>query len=403
MKKFHSCLFICLVLFIFSTNIFCASTEFQDFKQERDIHSKSRKALVLWEWYVSNSIDSLNVLGVELLKSAKQNDSDFGISIANRILGCYDVRTGKIDRGIRLLTRSKNYFISRNDNELICESMNELGIAYFLKGDLETAKSFFRSSIKFGEESPVETNRFLAQINLAKAYAEQGRNSETIFLIQDYIKKAYSLKKWEAVSNGYSQLGDLALEKNQIRTARNYFEKQIKYAKKAKSSLYITRAMINQAILVYFEGNTNESFRLFQEVLTRRKNEKFAFNIYEAYFNLARFYYPDNLELSWKYIDSCFKITRANKLLKQEFEIYDWKYKHYKAKEYKGLVDSMKVVISDLEKRNERVRKKIEQQKVKHKNRLVNSQTWIYSVFGIIAFIFLIRYYIIRKSAVKLN
>jgi tetratricopeptide (TPR) repeat protein len=223
MKKFHSCLVFFVALYISSTNIFYASTEFQDFKREKDIHSKSQKALVLWERYVSNSIDSLNILGIELLRSAKQKESNLGIAIANRILGCYDVRTGKIERGIQLLTRSKNYFVSKNDNELICEAMNELGIAYFLNGDLETAKSFFQSSQKFGKESPVETNRFLAQINLAKVYAEQGKISEVKFLIKDYIKQASELKKWESVSNGYSLLGDIALEKNQIRTAKIYF------------------------------------------------------------------------------------------------------------------------------------------------------------------------------------
>ena len=251
--------------------------------------------------------------------------------------------------------------------------------------------------------NPVETNSFLAQINLAKVYAERGKISEAKFLIQDYINQSRALKKWEAVSNGYSQLGDLALLKNQIRTAKNYFEKQIDYAKKAKSALYITRAINNQAILAYYEGNINESLKLFQEVLIRRKNEKFAFNIYEAYFNLARFHYTDNLELSRKYIDSCFHITQKNELLKQELEIYDWRYKRYKDKENKRLVDSMKVVISNLEKRNESIRKKLEQQYVERKNRLVTSKTWIFSVFGIVIVILLIRYYIIRKSALKIN
>jgi len=398
MKKFHSCLVICVALFISSANIFYASTEFQDFKREKEIHSKSRIALILWERYVSNSIDSLNSLGIELLRSAKQKESNFGLAIANRILGCYDVRNGKIERGIRLLTKSKNYFVSTNDNELICESMNELGIAYFLKGDLETAKSFFRSSLIFGKESPLETNRFLAQINLAKVYAEQGKISEAKFLIKDYIQQASAQKKWESVSNGYSQLVDLALEKNQIRTAKNYIEKQITFAKKAKSSIYMTRAINNQAILAYYEGNINESYRLFQEVLMRRKNEKFAFNIYEAYFNLARFHYPDNLALSWKYIDSCFQITQENKLLKQELEIYDWRYKHYKDKENKGLVDSMKVVISDLEKRNESVRKELEQLKFKPRIDSMSTKIWLYSIFGLLIIVLIGRYLIIRKS-----
>lgn len=390
-----------LLIYFFCGNLLLASTEFGDFREERNIHSKSQKALVLWEKYVSNSIDSLNILGIELLRSAKKKESNFGIAIANRILGCYDVRTGKIDRGIRLLTASKNYFVSRNDNELICESMNELGIAYFLNGDFETAKSFFQSSLKFGKESPIETNGFLAQINLAKVYAEQGKISEAKFLIQDYIQQANILKKWESVSNGYSLLGDMAINSNRIRTAKNYIVKQSHYANKAKSALYITRAINNQAILAYYEGNLDESLRLFQEVLIRRKKENFAFNIYDAYFNLASFHYTKNLGLALKYVDSCFQIVKENKLLKQELEVYEWRYQHFKDGENECLIDSMKTVISDLEKRNEIVRKELKL--IDSSKEVASSNTWLYWSFGSLTLLLIGRYFIVRKSELKIN
>lgn len=403
MKKFHSCVVISVVVFISSANFLCASDEFQDFKREKDIHSKSQKALVLWERFVSNSIDSLNILGIELLRSTKQNESDFGVAIANRILGCYDVRTGKIDRGIRLLTKSKNYFVSSNDNELICEGMNELGIAYFLNGDLETAKSFFQSSLKFGRESPVETNRFLAQINLAKVYAEQGKISEAKFLIRDYIQQASKLKKWESVSNGYSLLGDLALEKNQIRTAKINFEKQINSAKKANSEIYITRAINNQAILAYYEGNSSKSLALFQEVLRRRKVEKFVFNIYDAYFNLARFHYPDKLNVALKYVDSCYQIAKENKLLNQELEVYEWRYQHYKDPLNKNRIDSMKTVIEDLEKRNEIVRKELYVETKDSRKKTNSLNKWFLWSIGSVTIILISRYFFVRNSLLKMN
>lgn len=403
MKKFHSCLFICLALCISSKNILFASTEFQDFKREKDIHSKSQKALVLWERYVSNTIDSLNILGIELLRSAKKKESNFGLAVANRILGCYDVRSGRIDRGIGLLTRSKNYFVSTNDNELICEAMNELGIAYFLNGDLETAKSFFRSSLKFGKDSPVETNRFLAQINLAKVFAEQGKISEAKFVIKDYIQQASELKKWESVSNGYSLLGDLALETNQTRTAKINFEKQINFAKKAKSEIYITRAINNQAILAYYEGNSNKSLALFLEVLKRRKVEKFAFNIYDAYFNLARFHYPDKLLISLEYVDTCHQIAKENRLPKQELEVYEWRYQHYKDSHNKNRIDSMKTVIADLEKQNESVREELDHETIDSLKKSNSLKTWLFWSFGSLAIILISRYFIVRKSRLKLN
>ena len=66
---------------------------------------------------------------------------------------------------------------------------------FFLSGleklngnDFAGAEIDFQSSLKFGKESPVETNRFLAQINLAKVYAEQGKISEAKLNISLYSK-----------------------------------------------------------------------------------------------------------------------------------------------------------------------------------------------------------------------
>ncbi len=402
----YSILLVCLFALMIGTNEFNrpdSLLELKVSKKDQNIRSKIQKALFLWENYVSNSIDSLNNLGIELLTSANEQKSDFGIAVANRILGCYDVRTGKVDRGISLLTESKNYFVSKNDNELICESMNELGIAYFLKGDLETAKSFFQSSLKFGEESPVETNCFLAQINLAKVYAEQGRISEAKFLIRDYIKQAKTHQKWESVSNAYSLLGDMALNLNQIRTAKNYFGKQLNHAKKAKSFIYVTRAMNNQAIFSFYDGDSKKSLELFQKVLERRKTEKFAFNIYDAYFNLARFHYPDKLDIALKYVDSCYRIAKKNKLIKQELEVYEWRFEHYKDKENKHLIDSMNTIIADLEKQNERLRNELEGQKHETKKDTRSPLTWMYLFFGIAISILSSRYLLTRHSALKIN
>ena len=93
--------------------------KFNDFLIDKNLDSKSIIALELSKDYLSISIDSLGILGSELFRSSTRENSRFGIAIAQRILGCYDVRTGKINRGLKLLTYSKNYFLSNNDFEMI--------------------------------------------------------------------------------------------------------------------------------------------------------------------------------------------------------------------------------------------------------------------------------------------
>jgi hypothetical protein len=161
--------------------------------------------------------------------------------------------------------------------------------------------------------------------------------------------------------------------------------------------------MNNQAIFSFYDGDSKKSLELFQKVLERRKTEKFAFNIYDAYFNLARFHYPDKLDIALKYVDSCYRIAKKNKLIKQELEVYEWRFEHYKDKENKHLIDSMNTIIADLEKQNERLRNELEDQKYETKKDTRSPLTWMYLFFGIAISILSSRYLLTRHSALKIN
>ena len=110
-----------------------------------------------------------------------------------------------------------------------------------------------------------------------------------------------------------------------------------------------------------YNNQKNRSILLFNKVLKRRKTENFPFNTYEAYFNLASCYYPDQLEISLKYVDSCWLLAKNHQLKKQELEIYNWRFEHYKDLKNKQLIDSMNLVIQYLEKQNEQVRENLNQ------------------------------------------
>lgn len=397
MKKMKLRLFSLIIVFCTSHFVFSRVT-YKQYLSDNNIQSKSNKALILWEYYIANSIDSLRILGTDLYKISSVKKSNYGKAIAQRILGCYDVRTGKIERGIRLLNASKNYFVAQNDFELICESMNEIGIAYFLQGDLETAKSFFKESMKYGEESPIVTNRLLAEVNLAKVYFEKGEIPEAKFLLNHYIRASLALKKYESVSNAYSLLGEIALNKNQIKTAQTQFDKQYFYAKKSKNATYITRSINNQAINAFYQGKNEVALALFKEVLKRRKKETFPFNTFDAYNNLARFYYPDKLDFSLKYMDSCFQIAKENNLVKKELEVYEWRFQHFQDKKNKHLIDSVEQVIQSMEEANEATRKELFSIKSKKRKPMKSNFHRTFYILTGLSLILGMRYLFFRKK-----
>ncbi len=128
----------------------------------------------LWEYYSRFHIDSLHVIGVDLLKKQNENTDAFTKAVANRLLGCYDVRYGKIKTGLELLEISKSIFLNLGDEKLISEAYNEIGIAYLLLGDNETAKLCFQNSLKHGRKSAIIGMSYMAEINLAKSQLNSG-------------------------------------------------------------------------------------------------------------------------------------------------------------------------------------------------------------------------------------
>jgi hypothetical protein len=104
-----------------------------------------------------------------------------------------------------------------------------------------------------------------------------------------------------------------------------------------------------------------------------------------------------------EYIDTCHQIAKENRLPKQELEVYEWRYQRYKDSYNKNLIDSMKTVVADLEKQNERIREELDREIIDSRKKSNSLNKWLFWSFGSLAIILIGRYFIVRKSRLKLN
>ena len=291
------------------------------YHNEDRIVMKSKIALDLWEYYSRFHIDSLHVIGVDLLKRQNENTDAFTKAVAYRLLGCYDVRYGEIKTGLELLEISKSIFLNLGDEKLISEAYNEIGIAYLLLGDNETASLYFQNSLKHGRKSGIIGMSYMAEINLAKSRLKSGDIQKAQFYTEHYIRQALDDEKYESVANAYSLLGQIALDYDQEKRAKYCFRKQFEYAKKCNAPFISTRAINNEAILAFMSENYTESLRLFKVVLEQRKKQEFHFYICEAYMNLGNYHFQrgDSVQ-GMIYLDSCLLLAEKHKLLLNQIE-----------------------------------------------------------------------------------
>ena len=335
------------------------STSFAAFKKENQLEKKTRKALELWEYYLRNDVDSLPFLAVELATSKNRNS--FSHAVSKRIFGCFQVRKGKILEGIKLLKESKNYFLSIGDMQLLCEELNELGIAYYLQGDLETAGFYFKASLSKGAQSPKETDAILAEVNLAKVFIAKKDFKQATAILNHYIFIANGLKKWEAVANAYAVLADVQLNLVNYPKAKIYCEKQLRFAKKGNALNLKINALNNQALIFFFEGKPTAALSLFKQILSIRKKQNIPSKIYDAYYNLASFYVDENPDLASQYMDSCQLEARKREYLQLELEALQFKRDELKQLNLSKEITSLENAIKTLNQTNEKEREELTQ------------------------------------------
>ena len=334
--------------------------DFSSFKNEKNHLRKAKIALELSAEYVRYNIDSLKILAEELKKSSNKNA--FTRAISCRILGIYEVRKGDFKNGVVLLKAAKNYSLSMQDLELLTSDMNELGNAYFLKGDFKTAEFYYKTSLDIGEDSPNETDAFLALVNLARIHILQKKYSEAKQELEKYIFLATKNEKREAVANAYAVFADLALEQKNYKLAKLYCENSFSFSNKTMKSYLYLNTLTNKAIIYFLSNEKREALELFQKILRDRKTENITHKIFEAYFNLAGFFADSDKNLSEKYSDSCLQLAKKQGFLGLELEAIEFKIDELKLMNFKDEKAKLEVKIRDLENKNKKERDKLREE-----------------------------------------
>ena len=374
--------------------------DFSSFKNEKNHLRKAKIALELSAEYVRYNIDSLKILAEELKKSSNKNA--FTRAISCRILGIYEVRKGDFNNGVVLLKAAKNYSLSMQDLELLTSDMNELGNAYFLKGDFKTAGFYYKTSLNIGEDSPNETDAFLALVNLARIHILQKKYSEAKQELEKYIFLATKNEKWEAVANAYAVFVDLALEQDNYELAKLYCEKSFSAANKTMKSYFYLNALTNKALVYFLSNEKKQALELFQKILRDRKTENIPHKIFEAYFNLASYFADSDKNLSEKYSDSCLQLAKKQGLLRLELEAIEFKIDELKLLEFKEAKAKLELKIRELENNNKKERDKLSGELISgkfiEKKEINNNSLILFAFFSALLFFMVFQ---IRKKTGK--
>lgn len=282
---------------------FGRQVDYQSFVAEKDVIIKAEIALDLWNYYLSNNLDSLKIIGTELLHDASETNDGFAEAVAYRIIGEYEIWNGAYQNGREHLKGSARYFLSIENYLLYSECLVSLGNSYFMDGDVDDAERAFLFALDAGKKSGDQSAWFAAELNLAKLYAARGDTAKAINLGTHFKNEALRLSRFEATSNAYGFLYNMTTNDSLLKS--EYLQKSIEYARKSRALNQLSHALNNAAIDQFYNSKTDSAEVLFKEALSIRRKANNHRLICEGLMNLAQLYFEiGEKEKATIYIDS---------------------------------------------------------------------------------------------------
>jgi tetratricopeptide (TPR) repeat protein len=207
------------------------------------------------------------------------------------------------------------------------EILNNLGMAYYFKGDHELALRCLKKSL---ELNPRNSD---AKTNIASIYFEQGRLQDAEAIYKDVLKDL----TYDKQARTYYNLGVLELEKkNNPKSAENYFKLSIKETEDYCPShyklgtIYYSRREFNKAYRSFREATMgtclNSAAAHYQQALSMIELRKFT----DARLKLD--------EVQTRFAKTPYAVSARTKML--ELDEIEKQYKSIEAKSSRKVIDS---------------------------------------------------------------
>lgn len=313
--------FFCSLIACVVLNSSVAQYHYSDYQFSTDINQKGEIGLYLSNEYERHNLDSLKILGVDMLMVADEHQNEFVQAVGNRALGSYLLRKGQVDQALHSLKSARRYFEKKADYHLLSETYNIIGNAYYLKGKHKEAIRAYKQSIEFGEHSKHETSSFNGKLGLGRAYCAHGDTAVGILVVEEYTKKSVRLKKYEAAADGSSFLAMIEMDRGDMEKSKLLYAESLIYSQKSKSKIHLSHAYNNKAILHFNLGEMDSSLLYFRKALKIREEMGHEIGVIESYFNLASFFFVNGpMDSSIVYFQRSRDRARKNKFNRDEMD-----------------------------------------------------------------------------------
>ena len=326
------------------------SQSFEDFQNAKTMDKKITIAEALAYDYVKDNLDSLLLLGHELLIESNKQKDELGIFSARRIIGTYKIRTSEIDAGLELLRSSKNFFLGKENFTAVTEVCNEIGNAYQYSGKIDDAIKWYKESLKYGRIASDDNIKNIALVNLAQAYIIKSDFEKAETAALEYRDWVLAIGAIDAISNSYAVLGNIELQSENFANAISYFQHCEKFARKSGSKTQLAHAYTNLGISAFYLGEKEKCVDYFIQALELNKAIQNVKPICDSYLNLGGVYFEmsDFSKAELYYLEGL-EVAKTGKIYASQIEFLEalMELKNEEGKPTKEFSDELKKAVEE--------------------------------------------------------
>jgi adenylate cyclase len=215
----------------------------------------------------------------------RQDNSMYGRLLQMK---CNILRITGNPEALSIAKKSESILLKTRDYQSLSETMNQAGIIYFIKGEIENSLFYLNKSYKYAEKT--NNLEIMAKVsgNLGIIYHSTGEVSKALGLFEASISISRKISDQQGFVSGCINLGILYMDKGKFGKAEELFDEALYISREISSRLYECISLTNLGELMYEKGEYEKTLNFYNSSAELAKSIHIPVEEGVNYLGLAR-------------------------------------------------------------------------------------------------------------------
>lgn len=237
---------------------------------------------------ISSDIYQAKERAESALQEAMSANYETGISKFQQVKGKILIQEGSYDSAIIVLRKSLEYFLVNDEKSELGNIYSSLGIALKRKGELDSAKYYYKKSFEF-TQGKYERGRLL--INMGSIFISYAQlDSATHYLIEA-VGIFEEINNSEGLTIAFLNLGNIFYKQDDFENALSYYQQSLTHAIRADHKPVQSRNYLNIGAILSMQDHEDSALYYFHKSIPVFQKANDRTGLSAAYRSLGEIYF----------------------------------------------------------------------------------------------------------------